>query len=157
MKKIMAFIMMATMLFTACGEKVPVEITADYLPDEYIKQLPSDIPVMEITEFTDEYDIFIRNDDEYSRYVVFSANTAVKDFEFYTIAIPVSDTIEYHKEKPVLHYDNLSEEKSLVIRMNMPETLPWYGISYTDENGETVNFAIHMSGFDGSVILEKFE
>ena len=157
MKKIMAFIMIATMLFTACGEKVPVEITADYLAEEYIQQLPGDMPVMEIMEFTDEYDIFIRNDDEYSRYVVFSANTKVKDFELYTIAIPVSDTIEYDKEKSVLHYDNLSEKKSLVIRMNMPETLPWYGISYTDENGETVNFAIHMSGFDGSVILEKFE
>ena len=63
----------------------------------------------------------------------------------------------YNYHKPVLHYDDISSDKSIVIQMDMPETLPWYGISYADENGDSVKYAIHVSGYDGSVVLEKFE
>ncbi|MBQ5850562.1 MAG: hypothetical protein IIW54_07090 [Lachnospiraceae bacterium] len=112
---------------------------------------------MEIIPLSEEYDFFIMDDNQYSRCVVFSADTKVKNFELYRIAVPAGDKIEYHCEKPVLHYDDISSDKSIVIQMDMPETLPWYGISYTNESGDTVKYAIHVSGYDGSVVLEKFE
>ncbi len=155
MKKLVAIFISALFAFTACTEKVPVTVYADYLADELIPDT-TDMVKMEIIPLTDEYDLFIKNNSRHSAFVVFSSDTKVKDFEFYTIAIPVGDKIEYHCEKHVLHYDDISADKSLVIQMKMPETLPWYGISYTDENGDTVRYAIHMSGYDGSVILEKF-
>lgn len=156
MKKL--FVVFAVLfVLTACGGKETVIINADYLVEEYVQQIPKNIPPGELTEYTDEYDLFITGSELYSQYVVFSANTEVDDFKFYVIAVPRGDIIEYHKGKPILHYDKLSENRSLIIRMPMPETLPWYGISYTDENGDTINYAIHCSGKDGSVILEKFE
>ena len=156
MKKFIMFFISLLFIFTACGEKTPVTVKADYLADEYIPDT-SGMERMEIIPLSEDYDLFIRDNSQYSAFVVFSSDTKVKDFEFYIIAIPAGDKIEYHCEKPVLHYDDISSDKSLVIQMEMPETVPWYGISYKDENGDTVRYAIHMSGYDGSVILEKFE
>lgn len=155
MKKLVSFFIILIFMLTACGEKVPVTVYADYLTDELIPDITG-MKIMEIVPLSENYDLFIRNNSRYSAFVVFSSDTKVKNFEFYTIAIPAGNEIEYHCEKPVLHYDDISADKSLVIQMEMPETVPWYGISYTDENGDTVRYAIHTSGYDGSVILEKF-
>ena len=156
MKRIILFFITLMLVFTACGRKEPVVITADYLPDDSLPVI-TDMDRMEIIPLSAKMDLFIRSKSDYGRFVVFSANTRVKDFRLYNIAIPAGDEIVYHCEKPVLHYDDLSADKSLVVYMQMPETVPWYGISYTDENGDTVKYAIHASGMDGSVILEKFE
>ena len=156
MKKFIMFFISLLFIFTACGEKTPVTVNADYLADEYIPDT-SGMERMEIISLTEDYDLFIRDNSQYSAFVVFLFVIKVKEFEFFTIAIPAGDKIEYHCEKPVLHYDDISADKSLVIQMEMPETVPWYGISYKDENDDTVRYAIHMSGYDGSVILEKFE
>ena len=156
MKKLSAVVLLLMFVFAGCSSKEPVVVMADFLTEENIPDTTG-METMEIITLSEEYDLFIRDDSKYSRFVVFSANTKVKDFELYTIAIPASDKIEYTCGKPVLNYDGLSAEKSLVIQMAMPETLPWYGISYKDENGDTVKYAIFTSGYDGSVILEKFE
>ena len=143
-------------IFTDCGEKESAVIHTDYLPQELVPTTEG-MDRMEIIPLSEEYDFFIMDDNQYSRCVVFSADTKVKNFELYRIAVPAGDKIEYHCEKPVLHYDDISSDKSIVIQMDMPETLPWYGISYTNESGDTVKYAIHVSGYDGSVVLEKFE
>ena len=156
MNKVMSVLFVFMLIFTACGEKIPVEVQADYLPSDITVET-ADIPVMEVVSLSDEYDLFIRDNSEHSTYVVFSANTSVKDFALYTIAVPVAEEIQYDCEKPVLYYDDLSVEKSLIIKMAMPETVPWYGISYKDENGDTIKYAVFLSGYDGSIILEKFE
>lgn len=155
MKKWMILVVTALLVFTGCEEKEPVIVYANYLAEEHIPYT-SDMEMMEIITLSEDYDLFIRNDSEYSRFVLFSTDTKVKDFELFTIAIPVGDKMEYHIEKPVLHYDDLSTNKGLIIQMDMPETFPWYGISYTNENGDTVRYAICTSGYDDSVILEKF-
>lgn len=156
MKKLIPFFITMILALTACGSKEPVVVYADYLPEEKTP-CTDGMEIMEIIPVSEEYDLFIRDNDDYSCFVVFSADTKVKDFEFYTIAIPAVETMEYHCEKPVLHYDDISADKSIVIQMNMPETMPWYGISYTNENGDTVRYAILLSGYDGSVILQQFE
>ena len=155
MKKLVSIFLILMLLFTACGKKEPVVVYADYLQQELVPSTEG-MEIMEILCLSEEYDLFIRNDNEYSQYVVFSSDTNVKNFAFFTIAIPEGDKIEYNAEKPVLHYDKITAHKNLVIKMDMPETLPWYGISYTDENGDTVKYAILVSGKDGSVILNKF-
>lgn len=155
-KLILILLMILTLAFTACAGKTPVIVYADYLEDEYLPDT-SGMEIMEIVSLSENYDLFIRDASQYSAFVVFSSDTKVKDFEFYTIAIPEGDKVEYNCEKTVLHYDDISADKSLVIQMEIPETVPWYGISYKDENGDIVKYAIHMSGYDGSVVLEKFE
>lgn len=155
MKKWIVVFVVAIFVFAGCDKKEPVVVYADYLAKEHIPYT-KDMERMEVITVSEDYDLFIRDDSEYSRFVLFSTDAKVKNFEFFTIAIPVGDTVEYHMEKPVLHYDDLSANKSLIIQMAMPETFPWYGISYTDENGDTVRFAICTSGYDDSVILEKF-
>ena len=135
MKKLVSIFLILMLLFTACGKKEPVVVYADYLQQELVPATEG-MEIMEILCLSEEYDLFIRNDNEYSQYVVFSSDTNVKNFEFFRIAIPEGDKIEYHAEKPVLHYDKITAHKNLVIKMDMPETLPWYGISYTDENGD---------------------
>ena len=37
--------------------------------------------------------------------------------------------------------------------MSLPETIPFYGISYTDGTGADRVFSVNLSGFDGSVYL----
>ena len=155
MKKIILCLITLLFVLTACKSKENVVVYADYLSDEYTIDT-TDMKNMEIISLSNEYDLFIRNNSESSSFVVFFADTKVKDFEYFTIAIPYGDKIEYTYEKPVLHYDDLSANKSLIIQMDMPETIPFYGISYKDENGDVVRFAIHVSGYDGSIVLENF-
>jgi len=153
MKKFCIFLLLISFILSGCTEKDPVEVYAAYLPPENI---PSDInsPLLEIIPLSEEYDLFLRNKDiEDSRYIVFSADTSVKDFTLYTIAVSAGD--KYDCEKPVLHYDDLSAVKSLIIRLNKRSGYPWNGISYKDENGDTVKYAIHTG--DEEVYLEKFE
>jgi len=39
--------------------------------------------------------------------------------------------------------------------MSLPETIPFYGISYTDGTGTDRVFSVNLSGFDGSVYLAE--
>lgn len=44
----------------------------------------------------------------------------------------------------------------LVVGMTFFGSIPHYGISYTDENGSSKQFAIEQSGDDGSILLTEF-
>ncbi len=153
MKKLPVIILFLLLIFTGCGSEEPVVVKADFLTEENIPDTTG-MGILEIIPLSEEYDLFLRSKDtEGSRYIVFSADTAVKDFTLYTIAVSTGD--KYDCEKPVLQYDDLSAEKSLIIRLNKRKGHPWYGISYKDENGDTVKYAVHTGGEE--VYLEKFE
>lgn len=153
MKKISAVVLLLMFVFAGCGSKEPVIVKADFLTEENIPDTTG-METLEIITLSEEYDLFLRSKDaEGSRYIVFSADTPVKDFTLYTIAVSADD--KYDCEKPVLQYDDLSAEKSLIIRLHKRSGHPWNGISYKDENGDTVQYAVHTG--DEEVYLEKFE
>lgn len=52
----------------------------------------------------------------------------------------------YKKEK-------IDSENPLVIKMSFYDTIPYWGISYKDENGNSHTYAFNMSGKDGSMYL----
>ena len=52
--------------------------------------------------------------------------------------------------------DELSPDRPLLLNMTFYGLLPYYGVSYVDDSGETISYSINMSGKDGSVILTEF-
>ena len=52
--------------------------------------------------------------------------------------------------------DELSPDRPLLLNMTFYGMLPYYGVSYVDDSGETISYSINMSGKDGSVILTEF-
>ena len=46
-------------------------------------------------------------------------------------------------------------KQGLAVKMSLPETIPFYGISYTDGTGADRVFSVNLSGFDGSVYLAE--
>lgn len=45
----------------------------------------------------------------------------------------------------------------MVIKMELPETIPNIGIKYADRNGETKLYTISVSGLDGAPLLVDAE
>ena len=54
------------------------------------------------------------------------------------------------------HLDRLTPEKHLLVEMTFWGTMPSYGYSFVDENGETQRFTLEMSGMDGSIYTAEF-
>ena len=51
---------------------------------------------------------------------------------------------------------DITEDEPLVIRIAFPGDVPAYGIRVTDENYTIWQFAIGISGEDGSLVLSEF-
>ena len=153
MKKFLLFLIAAILILTGCSKKEAVFVNAARLSAENIPE-DTGLPRREIISLSEECDLFLNSKSaENSCYVVFSSKGDVKDFTLYTIAVGKNST-DYDCEKPVLYYDELSAQKSLIVRLNKAEGYPWTGISYTDEKGNTVRYAVHTG--NDEVYLEKF-
>lgn len=90
--------------------------------------------------------------------IVFSVNCPVKDLKFLNVElIDVDDNGKANFSSQEIYSQNVLEpQKPLVVEMNLPETVPTHGISYTDGNGQTKKFIIGLSGQDGSIFLTEF-
>ncbi len=115
------------------------------------------ITVLYDHEYTGKYDEYTADDSEYAAKVVFTTDGAVRDFK--VIALTVTDVSEDGNISFMFNdlyvCGDLIPEKGLAVKMSLPETVPFYGISYTDGNGETRIFSVNLSGFDGSVYLAE--
>lgn len=111
-----------------------------------------------LPELTD-YDEFAASTDEGSVRVVLSTERDVEDFKVLSLALENVDengTATFAKEELYSH-GTLTAEKPLVLSVIFYGTVPYYGISFTDDNGETKVYAIDESGMDGSVYLWEIE
>ncbi len=103
-----------------------------------------------------DYDTFIVDTTESQSKIVFSAGKRVKDFK--VLALSMADVDEDGKirftVKELYALDQLTPERPLVVGLTFYGDLPHYGISYVDENGITRQFAIQISGKDGSLLLD---
>lgn len=88
--------------------------------------------------------------------VLLSCEHAVKDFKVLGIeASPMSNSLSFSTEE-LYALDELSPDRPLLLNMTFYGLLPYYGVSYVDDSGETISYSINMSGEDGSVILTEF-
>jgi len=106
-------------------------------------------------DYTGDYDFFAADDADYAVDVVFTTDSTVRNFKI--IALTLNEItndgyISFFFEDLYTHGD-LTPDKGLAVKMNLPETIPFYGISYTDETGADRVFSVNLSGFDGSVYL----
>ncbi|MBQ4535158.1 MAG: hypothetical protein IJA18_08150, partial [Ruminococcus sp.] len=56
----------------------------------------------------------------------------------------------------IYSYGTLTFDAPLLVELTFYGDTPSYGVSYTDETGETKRFSISMSGYDGSLELLEF-
>ena len=104
-----------------------------------------------------ERDSYTADDSEYASEVVFLTDGAVRDFRLLGLTLEeITDDGELVFSFEELYvYGELTPEKGLAVRMNIPETIPYYGISYMDGTGAVRVFSVNYSGFDGSVQLAE--
>lgn len=85
--------------------------------------------------------------------VLFSCDRAVKGFKVLGVqAIPTESTVLYSTDD-LFDCGELTPDCPLLLNMTFFGTLPYFGVSYVDDSGETISYSINMSGMDGSVIL----
>ena len=88
--------------------------------------------------------------------VLLSCEYAVKDFKVNGVETsPMSGSLSYSTEE-LYALDELTPDRPLLLNMTFYGLLPYYGVSYVDDSGETISYSINMSGKDGSVILTEF-
>ena len=87
--------------------------------------------------------------------VLLSCEYAVKDFKVLGIEASMSSSLSFSTEE-LYALDELSPDRPLLLNMTFYGLLPYYGVSYVDDSGETISYFINMSGEDGSVILTEF-
>jgi len=108
-------------------------------------------------DYTGEYDSFVADDTDYAVDVVFTTDTALQDFKVIALTLnEITDDgyVSFFFEE-LYTYGELTPDKGLSVKMSLPETIPFYGISYTDGAGTDRVFSVNLSGFDGSVYLAE--
>ncbi len=106
-----------------------------------------------------DYAEFAATTDEGSCQVVLSTDGQIEDLRVYGLTLDYIEegtSIHFSKEELYSH-GTLTRKKPLVLTVIFYGTVPYYGISYTDTNGETRYYAIDESGMDGSVLLWEIE
>ncbi len=87
--------------------------------------------------------------------VLFSCDRAVKGFKVLSVqAIPTESAVLFSTDD-LFDCGELTPDCPLLLNMTFFGTLPYYGVSYVDDSGETISYSINMSGMDGSVILDE--
>lgn len=105
------------------------------------------------------YDVFTADDNAEQRQVVFIAISKVSDFKVLSLSfegVSENGSMVQFATTELYGQSVLAPERPLMVGMSCDSTIPCYGISYVDENGVTRNFAIEVSGMDGSVLLSGF-
>lgn len=137
-------------------QRLPIESTFDgSVPFDGISIAWADDILPELTD----YDEFVASSDEGSVRVVLTTDHNVENLKVLSLALENVDengTTTFAKEELYSH-GMLTAKRPLVLSVIFYGTVPYYGISFTDDNGETKAYAIDESGMDGSVFLWEIE
>lgn len=103
----------------------------------------------------DDYDEFDAYDGADQVWVAFSTTDDVKNFKLLSLQYESMDEdgkIQYSVTE-LLNYGDLKEDCPLVVSMILEGTIPGYGISYEDMQGNRRMYSVNLSGYDGSLFL----
>ena len=91
----------------------------------------------------------------YRSEVLLSALVPVTDFRVVSLEYTEGEDTKagFRITGELFSVNTLTPEKPLVIRTELPEIIPWVGITYEDRNGEWKLYSICMSGLDGAPLL----
>lgn len=103
---------------------------------------------------SDYHEVSVSTEEPLAR-VLLSCEYAVKDFKVLGIEASMSSSLSFFTEE-LYALDELSPDRPLLLNLTFYGLLPYYGVSYVDDSGETISYSINMSGKDGSVILTEF-
>jgi len=108
-------------------------------------------------DYTGEYDSFAADYTDYAVDVVFTTDGTVRNFKVLALTLKeiTEDGSMSFSFKDMYTYGELTPDKGLAVKMSLPETIPFYGISYTDGTDTERVFSVNLSGFDGSVYLTE--
>jgi hypothetical protein len=103
------------------------------------------------------YDEFIADTTEPQVMILLSAEGSVRDFK--VLKLNFEDIDESGKVMfsaiELYTQDMLAPERPLVVGMTFFGLIPNNGISFIDDSGTTRNYAINISGEDGSLFMEE--
>lgn len=105
-----------------------------------------------------EYDeCSITSGEDALSYIVFTSEQPVEEF-----CVLYLDVVDVSESGDILFYPYPATpaldsrlEKPLVVELSFAGDLPQYGFQYVDENGNTLRFAIEISGRDGSLVVRE--
>jgi len=168
MKRRLTVFLMAAVMFSGCGLGDGTEDTADTQPkvtetepETEAETSPyAENPVVTAVygyEYTGEYDEYIVSDSEHASDVVFFTDGTVGEFRLLNLRFEETDGGFGFSTEELYFHGDLTPEKGLLVKMMIPETIPYHGISYVDEGGVTHVYSVSWSGMDGSVYLSEIE
>lgn len=105
----------------------------------------------------EEGDEFLAYAGENSARVVFRATDSLADFKVLKLdceSVDENGVIQYAVTELYAH-GTLTAKRALIVELIFEGTIPGYGISYVDAEGNTRAFSVNISGYDGSLILEE--
>ena len=106
----------------------------------------------------DSCDFYSVEQSEYSTMIVFTTDGVLQDLKLLSLFMNDVDeegNPEYSIDE-IYSYGTLESYRPLMVELTFYGDMPSYGVSYTDENGETRFFAVSVSGYDGSLELLEF-
>lgn len=99
---------------------------------------------------------FVAEDGEYATTVVLTAGSDVKDIKFLSLSDMLWNeelALPEYTVSESLDIGNLTAGEKVAVKTVFYGDIPNNGISYVNEDGETVLYALGMSGMDGSLYL----
>lgn len=138
-----------------------VEIALTPFVDEYENKASSKLFAEYIEDSTyneDSCNYYSIDNSDSSTKIVFSTDGKLQDFKLLSLFMEdVSDDGKVsYSVSDIYSYGTLTFDAPLLVELTFYGDTPSYGVSYTDETGETKRFSISMSGYDGSLELLEF-
>lgn len=99
-------------------------------------------------------------DGEYAAHLVFKTNQDVKNFRFFKVDMTYNEESNSLSGKFIKEFGSreiLKADEEVILIGDTGETLPFLAVSYESANGNTYNYAIQISGEDGSAFLTPFD
>ena len=94
--------------------------------------------------------------DQAGEYVMITANEPLTDVSLLGLKLSDSDAPMSYNTKVIFEQGTLRSGESIAAKIAFPGDTPCYGIRFVGEDGRTRQYAIGISGRDGSLQLEEF-
>lgn len=106
-----------------------------------------------------DFDDFVADSNEGQMTIAFTTDVGLSEFSVLQLSIEDVDAegnMTFQREV-IYTQDNLTPERPLVVYLTFSGTIPDYGISFVDKDGQQRYYYLAMSGLDGSIELVEFE
>lgn len=175
MKPLSPFLLLlcAALLFTACaGQPAVVTPAPKPTPEptapeaaptpEGTPEAPSAAPVparvtvsyAEEGALPENCGSFVADGGDFAVQLVYAASGPVTDFRVFSLVLTdFRDDGPVYEETELYRQETLTPDRPLAVTLTFAGDLPNNGISYVDDTGETLRFALSMSGEDGALLL----